>query len=402
MNTFLLSDFNLPKRKPTRPFEQRQDNFYELFDDDTLFYDIVFKDYKIIFFAPPIEEKTIDIILANIFIDMLPLKKFIYKIYKTDKLIKLIIHVDNFSEIQLFNKRIKFEKLKHNVDSKNTKVLCTLQKNNSLEWIKDWILFYIKDHNINLIIIYDNNSDIYTIDDLKKYLDTINCKIIIVNTLFKYGPQRYNGSAFDSDFLQYFTLEHVRYKYCSNKSFLINVDIDELLISNEKPIFKYVSKRSSIGLFKGKWGYIEETNNDKKILHKSHHILDKQSTCPNKWIANLQKIPDRVFLQVHNAAHSFKTIDLSCTVFYIHFKSISTSWKHNRNIKVFFDTKKHIYFNYTSKNKIIFTTNLYNFCKIGICTINSTFKNMLNMLKTRMKVFLEIVGKSFSSKSDKL
>ena len=398
MNTFLLSDFNLPKRKPIRPFEERQDNFNKLFDYDTLFYDIIFKDSKIIFFAPPIDEKSIDIILANIFIDMLPLKKFIFKIFKTNKLIKLIIYVDNFSQIQLFNKRIKFEKLKHNIDSKNTRVLCTLQKNNPLEWIKDWILFYIKNHNINLIIIYDNNSNIYTIDDLKKYLDAINCKIIIVNTLFKYGPQRYNGSAFDSDFLQSFILEHVRYKYCSNKSFLINVDIDELLISNKKPIFKYISKGSSIGLFKGKWAYIEETNNDKKILHKSHHILDIQSSCPNKWIANLQKMPDRVFLQVHNVANNFRTIDLDCTVFYIHFKSISTSWKYNRNIKVFFDTEKHIYFNYTNENKIIFTINLYNFYELGICTINSTFKNMLNMMKIRIKILLEIVDKSFSSK----
>ena len=69
MNSFTLSDFGLPKRIPRRAIELRQDNFDELYDYDTLFYDIIYSDERLIFIGPTLPPDVVTSVLSNCYVN---------------------------------------------------------------------------------------------------------------------------------------------------------------------------------------------------------------------------------------------------------------------------------------------------------------------------------------------
>lgn len=56
------------------------------------------------------------------------------------------------------------------------KTLVTLQKNNEIRWIRDWILYYRKAFNVEHVFIYDNNSTYQ--DQLPSLLSLENVYVI--------------------------------------------------------------------------------------------------------------------------------------------------------------------------------------------------------------------------------
>ena len=110
--------------------------------------------------------------------------------------------------------------------------LTTLQKNNKIEWIKDWIQYYYL-HGVNRLILYDNNSENREelISELNKI--DINLEIILVKWDFKYGPYRSNCN----QFCQTGSLTHALYMFHST-NWMINCDIDEYILSQNDLILK--------------------------------------------------------------------------------------------------------------------------------------------------------------------
>jgi len=135
MNTVTYSELGLPQRSHPRPVELQQENYLELYDSNTLFYDVFIKNNKLIFLGPPIDENIVDEIILNIFIDEISLVKHRYKLYKSNKVYKLIVDIKALSKVRVFGRQL--DNFTTELDGFNrNKILFTVQKNNDVEWIK--------------------------------------------------------------------------------------------------------------------------------------------------------------------------------------------------------------------------------------------------------------------------
>jgi hypothetical protein len=119
-------------------------------------------------------------------------------------------------------------------------ILTTIQRDNRIQWIKEWIEFYSYNYNIDQVIIYDNNSS--NRDDLKSIVDA---RLTIIEWDFKYGPTRSHAN----QFCQLGSLNHCRLKFGAN-NIIMNFDIDELLYLKKPGLQKYIN-RYNLMLFDG-------------------------------------------------------------------------------------------------------------------------------------------------------
>ena len=102
--------------------------------------------------------------------------------------------------------------------------ISTLQKNNYVEWISDWILWHSRLYDVKRIVLYDNESS--NQKQLMKYLKTLEPEVQIV---FVCWPFPY-GSKASYMFCQHGTLNHCRLKFPISSSYCINLGIDEYLV----------------------------------------------------------------------------------------------------------------------------------------------------------------------------
>ena len=349
MNSFTFKEVGLDEREYIRPQELRQSNYEEVFDKETFIYDVLKNNNKIIFIAPPLTKEQLEFLLDNSYIDNIKLKKLNVNIYKHSRLIKIIVSIkNNFNNCTVFGKEIIFDNGLKGFDT--SKVLYTLQKDNRIEWIVDWIKFYNKVHKPSLIVIYDNNSETYDIEELVKRINENDIQNCIVKSFpFKYGPGAFNGSTWDSDFCQYAAFEHIRYNII-NQGYLLNVDIDELCYNPEKiyesvfdTIINKYNEKFNVYFFKGRWAYV--CDKEKEIfLHKDHNCVEKELTCPYKYVVNLKQLEDKNFLGVHDVFYEKNKMVLE-QFEYLHCRNINTNWKYKRTISMMANTEKYEYLN---------------------------------------------------------
>lgn len=118
-------------------------------------------------------------------------------------------------------------------------ILHTLQKDNPSKWIKDWCLYYHREHGVNRIIIYDNASD----DDgaLNKCLESIddNIEFVLVHWPYEYYKV-FNRC-------QEVKLNHCLALFADSSSYYLNFDIDEYLVNTTAlPLKDYLKQANKI------------------------------------------------------------------------------------------------------------------------------------------------------------
>lgn len=222
----------------------------EQYDDDTVFYD-VFLDYKNQFLytvGPPFLnlEKRLSPISCrmNNGSERRPLQISEYYDHKVAigrmPLRGLALDEENAVELD-FNGCFKWEgRVGLNRHQTAPVILTTIQKNNRVRWITEWMEFYRSNYGVGRTIIYDNGSD--NIDELKALS---GCGLEIVSWPYKYGPIR----SHDNQFCQLGSLNHCRLKFGSN-NMIMNFDIDEMLYAEKQAFKKYISRYCLI-LFNG-------------------------------------------------------------------------------------------------------------------------------------------------------
>lgn len=227
---------------------------YEIkYDGTTIFYDVFKTENKIYLIGPPL--LNLSLILQEC-----------YAYDKNGKVTKVDIKTKSLERTQLSwidvsEECIEFEKLRFDFSVfqnafsqenerfsfvnigkdfnnilKDSKALMTLQLDNRLEWISDWAVYYQRIHGVDTVVIYDNNSTSYSVQDIADSLKDIPglINVIVVKWNFKYGPQGKPWSGpntpWDSDFCQIGALQHMRLYFSLKSNGFINADIDELII----------------------------------------------------------------------------------------------------------------------------------------------------------------------------
>ncbi len=245
------------------------------------------------------------------------------------------------------------------------RVLLTVSKDNDLIWIEDWVRYHRDVHGADAVLIYDNNSSIYTIDALKDALSRLDGIAIagVVDWPFKYGPQgKADGTRWDSDFCQSGALEHARWMFLSDAASVLNADIDECVVAgNGKSVFE-AAEQSWWGItaYRGLWmpGIEElapETEDAGPLRHRAFdHYLTPEAwpfawrwrggpdICPPKWCAVPSRAPFTAQWQVHRIK-GWPAAYLPSRIFsYRHFREINTGWKYRRSQRAAFNARRHV------------------------------------------------------------
>ncbi|CAK7014624.1 MAG: hypothetical protein DESF_00587 [Desulfovibrio sp.] len=127
------------------------------------------------------------------------------------------------------------------------RVLFTKQKNNQLSWIADWINLNQTLHDIEAVLLFDNDSTAYSTQELLQYLaGRVRLDVLcLVHLPYPFGPAGGNSCQhlvqanhnrplpWDSDFLDYGLLEIAHQRFLSDAKEVIWGDIDEIMLSED-------------------------------------------------------------------------------------------------------------------------------------------------------------------------
>ncbi|MFC1395361.1 glycosyltransferase family 92 protein [Acinetobacter junii] len=327
------------KRVSPRKDTLKSPDYDEKFDSTTLAFDVFMSDDKLVFSGPPAYGLEEFFKSENFYLDEEPICCG-PKVQQLDRTQRNWLFVEKkVNQFKWVYANIEFNiSVNRNFQYlfRGKKTLFTLSKNNKFEWICDWIKFYKIVHHIDAVLFYDNNSDNYTLDELKQYLtkENLGVDIILVPWNFKYGPQGgistgLKNAPWDSDFCQYGMMEHAKERFLKYAVGVINVDVDELIIApSGESIFNELERNPALHI-SGKW--IESIPLDSQApvrfnnffyYHKGKYKSDF------KWCINPQKIKNDAQWKVHTIKKI--KLKLSKTSYYLHYKAINYNWKVKR------------------------------------------------------------------------
>ena len=187
-------------------------------------------------------------------------RRIFFFITKVEKLIFLESKKPISATSGIINLTLKFKtfecslELNNDVDGEWLEVkenhqltLTTLQKDNPIVWIEDWILWHCRLYGVRRVILYDNGSHNQKelITKLRKLESEV--EIILVYWEYPYGHYPYI-------YAQRGSLNHCRMRFNpvkvregggrSRNWYCINVDIDEYLVSpHRKDLFNYLEAK---------------------------------------------------------------------------------------------------------------------------------------------------------------
>ncbi|WP_070975300.1 hypothetical protein [Corynebacterium sp. MC3] len=330
------------RRAAARPQHLQDPTYAEKYDDSTLFYDIVLVGEDVVLSGPPLLNLEEHVRSATVTIDG---EVAIFE--KTEALERsqiTIFSLPSPPENSTVSFTLRIESLGLFVESeidissyeilKDSKVLMTLQKNEELAWIRDWAQFYVKNHGVNAVIIYDNGSDRYSPQDIAKAVASIDGigHVVVVDWGFKYGPQGSPwvgpGVAWDSDFCQIGAFQNCRYKWTTKAVGWINCDVDELIVPLKKRTIFDELEHSSSGVVGvgGRWiSNIAVDLQEGQLPRYWNFPYFTAQECNAKWVM----ASDRVKPSAHPTAHYVRGVGecKSSDFMLAHFKPLNSGWK---------------------------------------------------------------------------
>lgn len=362
---FVLPDACGFRREPTRPEKFRDDTYEELFDWTTVFYDIVDGGRELLAVSPPLMNFLDDIYLKGRSLRQLQNEGLlktslegICQITKFDR--SLMSHRMIFGHCLEFKDRqgkllAKVSPAKRDdnlLAGKN--VLHTIQKDEPLEWIVDWVRFNVAINKVNAVSIYDNGSTVYTPEELLEAIKGIAGvdAALVVPWNYRYGPQGGTWSStdsseeisipWDSNFAQSGAMDDLRMRFAARARGVLNLDVDEYLVplAGENIFDAVESKGSGVIGFAGEWIENAPVNLEgSSIPHVWNYCYDAGNKCnKGKWIMN-PKVVD--FDRCRPYAHRIlmRTTKKNLTkepderFVFFHMRGLNRGWKYTSRLE---------------------------------------------------------------------
>ena len=166
-------------------------------------------------------------------------------------------------------------------------VLLTLSKNNDLRWIRDWVLFHVREHRADAVLFFDNGSADYGAADVEAALAGIDGlgPGIVASAVFPYGPPGARRMKFRANFLQAALLNLARHRFLAAARAVLQCDVDELVLRRtDAGVFDAtVASRAGFLRIPGEWRYPDPAL-DAMPRHRDHFRRTRETrTCPPKY-----------------------------------------------------------------------------------------------------------------------
>lgn len=350
LSSVILDEAQEMRRVPAEPNRKRPDWFWDRFDTTTLFYDCFAhhgSDEVLLVGPSPINlEEAYDSA----------------KFYSADKELDFerfgtrVTHVTKLKNVDQnaasITAKISGQQFDIPISDSyadlfaDKNVLIGLNKNNDLQWIRDWANYYVRVHGANAIIVFENGSDRYDLDAVAETLAQVEGldAVAIVDVPFKFGsldpaffsyPERHK-------FMQPCLLEIALRRFCARANGFMQIDFDELLqpLDGENIFERARSSADGVLYFAGKWMSSCVKEGAPNQRHRDFKFLDRpivRDICPTKYVLapqhekmrNLNIIP-----QVHRVwdIAADKRMKKQIVSTFWHFKGINSNWKLSRRV----------------------------------------------------------------------
>ena len=327
------------KRHPPRPTSQRQENYDELFDDNTLFYDAVRVEGGVNLIGPPLLNLEPSLVESRFSgnngevyeADLITMDRTsVVRLNDCDT-----SDVVTMSSQDLYISMSINQSLRHLFDGRN--VLVTKSKDNRLNWISDWVKFHVAEQEIDAVLIYDNASTEYGPEDVLEAISLPGVKTaVVVHWPFKFGPQGgswngLHGAPWDSDFCEYGIMEHARQRFLGTAAGVLNADIDELVMTEgEGTVFDVLAELGCGAVsFTGRWIETAGRQGSSESYADYSHFDTRRDLTTAKWAIAPTEIPHAAQWKTHTIAGV--KMGVSPTTTHRHFMGISSDWKFQRS-----------------------------------------------------------------------
>ncbi len=335
-------------RESPRPLAQRNADYAGQFDWDTLFYDVYRVGRHVVLQGPPffnlLDHLRADPGLTRAFRGLFPRARHI-GIRKRGE-IWLRSAAENLTLDGALGRHTLAVQPEGTGLFAGRRVVTTLSKDNDPKWIADWLRFYERVHGADALLLYDNASNAYDARDLEAALRAQFPQVLIhvVSWPFAYGPSGGLAGAvdgietpWDSDFCQTGMLQHARFRFLGKARSVLNVDIDELVLSDRgRSIFEATEKRRS-GFVKFPGFWISATTPTDLPPAGARHAdfrwreREDPTICPPKWcLVPARASRSRHSWSVHNLFDARCNRQVSDEFAFRHMRAISNGWKEKR------------------------------------------------------------------------
>lgn len=326
-----------PLRVPPRPRQLQDSDYLEKFDSSTLAYDVFAHGNRLCLVGPPLlnlVDELRDVAWyadgQQISINSTDLDRCSESWGGTGKMRELSLGLEGGGVFALVGDS-------HLDLMSGRRVLFTKSKNNRLEWIHDWARFYVEEHGVDAVLLYDNGSTDYAPGDVLEALNVPGLAVgAVVSWPFKWGPPGgvwggHGKRPWDSDFCQYGIATHARRRFLEEADIVINQDVDELLLCEDGRNIADVLAASRGGFvhYYGRWiEGVTPTRDGVKSFGDYAFFDPSVAPTTRKWSAVAERIRDSTQWKVHSVVGAQSSGEEG--LLHRHFRAITTNWKWNR------------------------------------------------------------------------
>lgn len=213
--------------------------------------------------------------------------------------------------------------------------LLAMNRNNDLEWIRQWAAFHARAHGAEGVVVIDNGSTRYSAEAVLTTLQGVTGlkSVAVIEANFPYGPVDNSGKAIVSPrFLQTSMLNLVRQDCFADARAVLSVDIDELVVSETGASVFDAAVNSQLGLVSFREQKVYALGGEGQSRPQSEHTatLPGQPPGNTKWCLASQGFLNRFSWAVHRFGGPFFPLTETSDFRYLHCQHATTGWKKNR------------------------------------------------------------------------
>lgn len=213
--------------------------------------------------------------------------------------------------------------------------LLALNKNNALDWIRDWVRYNVNRHGAEGVVLVDNGSTAYPLQDLADTLAAVPGlkQGLIYDAPLPYGPQMSASRRGERNprFFQSTMLNLARSDALARAAGVLSVDIDEIVHGPEDRTIFEVTRANPFGMVTvlGFWGYPESVDAIPARQRDHRWRTDPNPKCNRKWCIVPGGIIDRLSVwDPHQVGGILQNLFTTSKTFrHMHCRGTTTGWK---------------------------------------------------------------------------
>ena len=223
------------------------------------------------------------------------------------------------------------------------RVLMTMIKYDPLEWLEQWVEFFVRAHGIDAVLIYNNNAPDYTSSDIASRLQHIEGldQIGVVDWFFPYGAGVIKKGDWSTAYCQVGAMAHARSRFLGKARCVVNADVDELVFcKNPGQTLCDLTEKSVTGYLNYRYRWASGPNGLKldippheRRYANSYFINTSVDYEGNKWACVPSRCSDKNEFAVDTIPGLQADEELSAQVTYRNLPEFNTGWKTARALE---------------------------------------------------------------------